>query len=242
MIMFKSCLRKVFALIITATFVYINISVAAAATFQSHKSIYKVAQKYISTHVAAQEGQRPDIKTGKLDSRLKLNQCDKSLRAFLPKGSKALGRTTVGVKCTGSKPWSLHVPVTISIYKNVLVAARTLQKGDILTKADIKLAKHDLASLAYGYFETINSGIGLKIKKRASAGDVLTPAMLKKPKVVKRGQKITILAESGSMEVRMMGEAMNNGAVGDRIKVMNLKTRQKFDAVIISSALVKVDI
>ena len=217
-------------------------SVAIAGTFQSHKSIYQVAKNFISTQVAAQQGQRPEIKTNKLDSRLKLNKCDKPLRAFMPKGSHALGRTTVGVKCSGSKPWSLHVQVTISIYKNVLVAARTLQKGDILTEADIKLARHDLASLAYGYFETKDRGIGLKVKKRALANDVLTPSMLKQPKVIKRGQKISILAVSGSMEVRMMGEAMNDGAIGDRIKVMNLKSRQKIEGIVITSAEVKVDI
>ena len=217
-------------------------SVAIAGTFQSHKSIYQVAKKFISTQVAAQQGQRPEIKEGKLDSRLKLNKCNKPLRAFLPKGSRTLGRTTVGVKCTGSKPWSLHVPVTISIYKKVLVAARTLQKGGILKEADIKLVRHDLASLAHGYFETKDSGIGLKVKKRALAGDVLTPSMLKRPKVIKRGQKISIMAELGNMEVRMMGEAMSDGAIGDRIKVMNLKSRQKLDGIVVTSAEVKIDI
>lgn len=240
--MFKFNLLKVLALTSSCIIIYMFTTVVIAGTFQSHESIYQVANKFISTQVAAQQGQQPEIKTGKLDSRLKLNKCDKALRAFLSKGSRTLGRTTVGVKCTGSKPWSLLVPVTISIYKNVLVAARTLQKGDILTEVDIKLAKHDLAGLAYGYFETKSTGIGLKVKKRALAGDVLTPAMLKKPQVIKRGQKISILAQTGSVEVRMMGEALNNGAIGDRIKVINLKSRQKLDAFVVTSAEVKVDI
>ena len=221
---------------------FLSISVASAETFQSHKSIYQAAQKFIRGHVTSQHSQRAEIKAGKLDSRLKLKKCDKALRAFLPKGSHALGKTTVGVKCTGSKPWSLHVPVTISMYKKVLVTARMLEKGDVLVEADMKLVKHDVATLSYGYFEEKNNGTGMKIKRRAEAGTVLTPAMLKKPQIVKRGQKIAIMAKSGRMQVRMMGKALNNGALGDRIKVMNIKSRQKLEGVVISSAEVIIDI
>jgi len=231
-------------IVISCILLYIFISMpdAIAETFQSHSSIYWVAKKFIKDHVISQHAQKPEIKIGKLDSRLKLKKCNKYLQAFLPKGSREMGKTTVGVKCTGSKPWSLHVPVTISIYKNILVATRQLQKNTVLTASDIKLTKHDLASLAYGYFEEKKSGIGMKLKRRVLAGAVLTPAMLKKPQVVTRGQRITILAQSGRMLVRMTGKALNNGAVGDRIKVMNIKSSKKLEGIITSSGEVEVDI
>jgi len=213
-----------------------------AGTFQSHKSIYQTARNFISNHVASQHEQRPEIKIGKLDTRLKLKQCNKKLRAFLPKGSREMGKTTVGVKCTGSKPWSLYVPVTISVYRNVLVLARQMQKGTVLTASDMKLAKRDLASLSYGYFENIKSGIGMKLKRRAVTGAVLTPAMLKKPQIISRGQKITIMAQSGNMQVRMNGKALASGAIGDRIKVMNMKSRKKLEGIITLTGEVKVDI
>lgn len=218
------------------------ISTAVAGLYQSHDSIYKVAERFIHKQVKSQNEQQPDVKASGLDSRLKLEKCDKSLEAFLTKGSRELGRTTVGVKCNGSKPWSLHVPVTISIYKNVLVASRTLKKGDVLTKADLRLAKHDLGSLSHGFFESKKSGIGMMVKRRTQPGTVLTPSMIKKPQVIKRGQKVAILAQSGRMQVRMMGKALNNGAVGDRIGVMNIKTHQKLEGIVISIAEVRVDI
>ena len=213
-----------------------------AETYQSHNSIYQTAKKYIRSHITSENSQSTEITTGKLDSRLRLKKCTKALQAFSPKGSREMGKTTIGVKCSGSKPWSLHVPITISVYKKVLVAARTLQKGEILTKADTKLVKHDLAHLSYGYFESNNHSIGMKVKRRALTGAVLTPAMLKKPQVVARGQKIAIMAKSGRMEVRMMGQALSNGAIGDRIKVLNMKSRQKLEGIVVSSVEVKVEI
>ncbi len=235
-------LKSVFCTMCLGFLLQMNMSSAVAGSFQSHQSIHQAAVTFLRGHVASQDSQRVEIKTGKLDSRLKLKKCTNRLQAFLPKGSREVGKTTVGVKCVGSKPWSLHVPVTISIYKKVLVAARTLQKGSILVDADIKLAVHDTAGLSYGYFEDERIGVGMKIKRRALAGAVLTPSMLKKPQVVSRGQKVAIMAQSGRMEVRMMGKALDNGAIGDRIKVMNIKSRQKLEGIIISSAEVRVEI
>jgi len=216
--------------------------VVTAASYQSHKSIYQTARLFMRNHVTVEHGQRPDIRVGKLDSRLRLNKCNKKLRAFLPRGSRDVGKTTVGVKCTGKKTWSLHVPVTISLYEDVLIASRQLQKGSVLTAGDIKLAKHNLADLSYGYFDNLKNGVGMKLKRRVAAGAVLTPAMLKKPRLISRGQKVTIMAQSGSMQVKMKGKALGSGAIGDRIRVMNIKSRKKLEGVITKTGEVKVDI
>jgi len=214
----------------------------SAATYQSHKSIYQAANVFITNHVEKQYVQDSEVKIGKLDSRLKLKQCKKKLHAFLPKGSRKMGRVTVGVKCTDSKPWSLNVPVTISIYKQVLVSSRQIQKGTLLSVVDLKLAKHNLAKLSHGYFETLDQGVGMKVKRRISAGSVLTPGMLKRPQLISRGQTVTILAQSGNMQVRMMGKALASGAVGERIKVVNTKSRRKLEGIVTGAGEVKIEI
>ena len=234
--------QKKIVIICICLYTLISMPIVTAETYQSHGSIYWVAKKFIRSHLSSQQEQKPEIKVGKLDSRLKLNKCNRNLQAFLPKGGRLMGKTTVGVKCSGKKPWSLHVPATISIYKNIMVAARQLQKGTELTAADVKLKKHDLADLPYGYFEDLKDGIGMKLKRRVLADSVLTPAMLKKQQVISRGQSVSIIAQSGSMMVRMAGKALGNGAVGERIKVMNIKSRKKLEGTVTSSGEVEVEI
>ncbi|PCJ88949.1 MAG: flagellar biosynthesis protein FlgA [Thiotrichaceae bacterium] len=217
-------------------------SVSHAAAYQSHTSIYKAAETFLSAHVLSKHNNQATVTVGKLDSRLKLKKCNKRLQAFLRKGSRRIGKATVGIKCTGTKPWSLHLPVTISVFGDVLVAKTQLHKGDILSASDLKIEKHDLANLPYGYIEEIASSAGMKIKKRIDAGTVLTPSMLKKPRIISRGQKVTILARLGRMQVRMEGKALAHGAAGERIQVMNLKSRKKLEGVITVNGEVKVDI
>lgn len=214
----------------------------SAAPHQSHASIHAIAKQFMRQHVAASYQQTAKISTGKLDSRLKLHKCSKPLQAFLPRGSRDVGKTTVGVRCVDSKPWSLHLPVTVSIYKNVLISTQQLTRGDIITNADVKLASRDLALLPYGYIGSLQGAVGMKLKRRVLPGTALTPAMVEKPRIISRGQKVTIVAQSGRMQVRMAGKALAHGAVGDRIDVQNTRSKQKFEGIVTAAGEIEVEI
>jgi flagellar basal body P-ring formation protein FlgA len=208
---------------------------------QSHESIVTAARQLMLDNTVSVYRQRPEISTGSLDSRLRLRKCSIPLKAFLPEGSRDLGRITVGVKCADDKPWSLYVPVTIRIFKQVVVTKRTLQRGAVLTGSDIKLASNDLADLNRGYFEDISQNLGMKLKRRLSAGEPLTPSMLEQPQIITRGQRVNILAVTGEMVVRSTGKAMDHGAAGDRIGVMNMSSKHKIEGVITKDGEVRVD-
>lgn len=213
-----------------------------AQAYQDHASIHRAAKDFMQAHVRQNYSQPAQIRSGKLDQRLRLQQCDQPLQAFLPKGSRAIGKTTVGVKCTGSKAWSLHVPVTVSMVKPIAVATRLLPRGSIISRDDIRMKALDLSALPQGYIDNSDSLVGKKLKRRLSPGVAFTPAIIEKPQRIKRGQRVTILARYGAMEVRMTGKALANGAVGDRIRVVNLASKKKREGVVTTNGEVKVDL
>jgi len=223
-------------------FLFLFSSIIHAAAYQSHSSIYNAAKSFVNNNILTQYDNQASVVVSKLDSRLKLKKCNRRLESHLAKGRREIGRTTVTVKCKGVKPWSLQIPVTISVFGDVMVAKKQLVKGRVLAQTDIKMEKRDLAGLPHGYIDEMTSSIGLKIKRRVTAGTVLTPSMLKKPRIVNRGQKITIWASTGRMQVRMEGKALAHGAAGDRIRVMNLKSQKKLEGVITQKGEVKIDI
>jgi len=213
-----------------------------AAGYQSHDSILSAARQFMMEQTEAVYNQHADIKNGQLDSRLKLNQCSSPLEVYLPEGSRDLGRLTVGVKCTDSKPWSLHVPVTVTVYKDVIVTAKSLSRGELLMESDFKRVKYDMSKLPTGYIEDPANGVGMELKRRLSTGVPLTTTMLRKPIIIKRGQQVSILASAGGLEVRMSGKALAHGAVGDRIRVLNVKSKKKLEGIVTPSGDIKVDI
>ncbi|HAV88201.1 MAG TPA: flagella basal body P-ring formation protein FlgA, partial [Pseudomonas sp.] len=55
-------------------------------------------------------------------------------------------------------------------------------------------------------------------------GQVLTPAMLELAEVIRRGDQVVISAGNQSVNVRMPGEALTDGAPGEQIRVKNLRS------------------
>jgi flagella basal body P-ring formation protein FlgA len=211
-----------------------------AAPVQDHASIRKTAEQFITDLVRASYGQAPDVRTGSLDSRLRLSHCDEPLEAFQPPGGKTLGNITVGVRCSGSRSWSLYVPVRVSIYDKVVAAARPLTRGEVLEDGDVKLVERDLAQLQSGYFIDPAEVAGMEVTRTVALDAALTNYLVKEPLQVRRGQRVILVANSGGLEVRMTGEALDDGATGARIKVRNLSSKRVVDGTVISATTVQV--
>jgi len=215
---------------------------AIAMDFQSHASIDKTAVDFMAAQLKASDIHASVIHARELDSRLHLKACSQNLVAFLPRGSHLIGRTTVGIKCQDAQPWSIQVPVTVRVMKAIAVAAKLLPRDTILQPQDIRMKTIDLSTLPQGYIDQKQSLIGQKLKRLISAGVAFTPNIITPQDRVKRGQRVTILARSGSMEVRMAGRALTSGAVGEVVKVVNIASRQRREGVVTKSGEVQVDL
>lgn len=214
---------------------------AAEEPMQSHQSIREAAEAFMARQVQLSHGMAPEASAGRLDSRLRLSACEEPLETFLPAGGRTLGNTIAGVRCPGTKPWSIYVPVQVSLYANVVVAAQPLPKGGILRAQDLKLVEKDLARLHSGYYMAISQVVGKQVKRAVNIGAPLTTAMLDNPLQIKRGQRVSLVASAAGLEVQMTGEALDNGAAGDRIQARNLSTNRVVEGVVLSATTIQVD-
>jgi len=206
---------------------------------QSHESIREAARQ----HVLANAGQFPgktEVTALALDRRLRLTRCEIPLETYeSPNGLRA-GRSVVGVRCNGSKPWKIFVPVKIAALQHVLVSKLALRRGQLLNPSDFHLVEQDVAQLRKGYYTNARQVAGLRAKRAIRSGSVLTPSMLAQDKIVKRGSHVEILAREGGLSVRMRGKAMANGAIGDRIRVKNQSSGREVTGLIIEPGVVLV--
>jgi flagella basal body P-ring formation protein FlgA len=210
-----------------------------AAGLQSHASILEAARK----HVLDQSGYfpaPPEVVVGRLDRRLRLKECDQPLESYTPNEKLKIGNTTVGVRCNGSSPWSLFVPVTVKVMAEIVVANRNMPRGSIIGQGDLTLEKRDLARLHRGYMEDATSAIGKKLRNRVRKHQVITPSQLDVPLAVKRNNRVIIQASNSTIQIRMVGKALENGGIGETIRVRNISSNKEIDAKIISSGIVEV--
>ncbi len=210
-----------------------------AGTVQSLASIRNAARNYARTQAQGQQG-TVIVDAGRLDPRLRLTACTQPLATFLPPGSRRLGAITVGVRCTGHAPWTLYVPVTIHVYGHIVVAARTLPQGVILQASDLRIVRRDLSRAAPGYLSQVKQAVGMVLLRPFAPGNPLSESALKPRQLVRRGERVTIIAELNGLVVRSAGTALMNGAYGQLIQVRNARSRRVIDAVVNALGSVKV--
>ncbi len=211
-----------------------------AAQYQSLASLQEAARRFLQTQTPPEPGSSQEIHLGRLDSRLRLGQCEAALQAFLPAGSRLQGKLTVGVQCPGDKPWTVYIPANIRVFGEVLVTTRPISRGDTITRADIVAQRQEISKLHHGYYRQSDEVIGKLAARSLPAGTALTPRMLKARLLVRRGDDVTILADSGFLQVRSKGKALQNAALGERLSVRNTRSKRIVEGIAIRAGTVQV--
>ena len=210
-----------------------------ATEFQSHTSIMQAASQHILAQ-SAEYPSPPEVTPGRLDIRLRLKQCDQPLDTYTPQGKKKMGRVTVGVRCDGTTPWSLFVPVTVKVMAKIVVATNSLPRGSIIQPDDIALELRDISRLHRGFLEDTKSVVGKKLRQRIGRNQVLTSSKLVAPLTVKRNNRVLIRSGNKAIQVSMAGKALQNGSLGQIIRVINESSNKEIDARVVAPGIVEV--
>lgn len=170
---------------------------------------------------------RHEVQISRLDARLRLPLCaEDALSAQLESPEIPVGRVTVRVTCNGPSPWRLFVPAQVSLYQQVVVSTRPLQRKSVISAQDIRLAERDTGLLGNNYLLDPAQAIGMQMKRNVNADTVLGHAQLEQNRLVQRGDKVVISAGNSSVNVRMPGEALEDGTLGAQIRVRNTRSNR----------------
>lgn len=226
-------------IVCSALGVMILTAAAYADTLQPLDSIEQAAYIY-ALQKAQASYDNPQVIVDSLDSRLRLQKCGVGLDTFTSNSNNGANQT-VGVQCDRPVKWTVYVPVRVKVMEPVVVAARPLSANHVLTAQDLKIADMDINSLHQSYHKSINKVVGMQLKYPLSVGMVIQPSSVKRQKIVKRGDQITLVAKAGAMEVRMSGVAMADASLGQRVRVKNSSSSRVVEGVVDAPGVVMVN-
>lgn len=206
---------------------------------QDHQSILDLAVEHVNAHSAQFSG-HIQVTPLSLDRRLRLARCDRPLQSYDSPNGLRPGRSVVGVRCNGSKPWKIYVPVKIATLQPVVVLKRPVSKGQMIAAEDLALSERDTARMHKRYFTDTQGLIGMRSKRALQAGKILTANMLAANQLIKRGGQVQILAQTGGLQVRMKGRALESAGRGQPIRVRNQASGREVTGTVIGPGLVKV--
>jgi flagella basal body P-ring formation protein FlgA len=144
------------------------------------------------------------------------------------------------VRCPDSAEWTVYVSANIEVFGTALVTTRSLARGTPLASDDVKAVETELTKLGHGHLQSSEEIQGMATLRTLPAGTVLTPSMLKAPRIVRRGDRVTLVSGQGPIQVEMLGEAINDGARGDRVRVRALNSQRVVEGWVVSASVVKV--
>ena len=177
------------------------------------------------------------IEVGNLDARLRLPACKGKLQPQINSPKPYGTNLTVKVSCLGSQRWSVFLPVKLDIHVMAFVASRPIGRGEVITEADVHLARVNTAG---DYIEDPERIVGMLARRPLCTGEVVKPTQIDAPIAVERGAAVALEAVRGGITVSAVGTAMASGQVGDQIKVRNNQSNRVVDGRVIAPGKVQI--
>jgi flagella basal body P-ring formation protein FlgA len=138
--------------------------------------------------------------------------------------SSVLERQRLALHCADGAGWTLTVSTQASIRVQALVAARDIERRQVLTLDQLQWRALDLARQPRGVITDPKAITGMSARRRLRAGQPLSANLLEPALLVRRGERVSIVARDGPIQARTEGEALAAGRLGEVIEVKNLSS------------------
>lgn len=202
-------------------------------------------------NLEAEQGYRVEIKSLNLGNSTKLRPGSYSIRfpLFADNGthpinwaqSRLQGRNSLEVELHysgGRNPERLSLQLEATLWQNLWVAVRPLEKGYTLQVEDLRNEWRifDGKSIWQGNPEELK---GKQLRRAIASGDSIRIGDLEKLLQVRRGQDLQIAIRSGELSINSRAKALSDGSIGEWIEVQLLDAKKKLSAKVVGTGHVE---
>ncbi len=132
----------------------------------------------------------------------------------------------------GAEPLHSRVAGTAIAMVDMLVLARRVPPGTLLDPADLATAHVRLASTHVAVVELPEQARGMALRRPVVPGQPIPLADLIRPPAITRGALVAMQLDGPGISLSAQAQAMDDGAVGERIRVLNPASRAVLAATI----------
>lgn len=150
-------------------------------------------------------------------------------------------RVNVGVYVDGQRYRTIQVRVQLEPRQPVVVATRDIPVGATILPEAVDQVIPDVSPPKEAFFE-LTAVIGLETQRAIKQGEPITAQDVRVPILVQAGDVVVIEAISGAITVKTLGVALQNGKLGDVIRVENIESRKEIMARIVKQGIVRLEL
>lgn len=140
----------------------------------------------------------------------------------------------------GMEPVHMRVTGRVDDTVDLPVATTRLVTGSVLRTQDMHVARVHVGVLRGEVVHRVGDAIGMQVKRQIAAGQPLEVGALMRPALVQKGATVLMVLDSPGIALTAQGQAMEAGAIGERIRLLNPVSRAVVEAEVIGPGRVRV--
>lgn len=125
-----------------------------------------------------------------------------------------------------AKRMRLRYTGTIVEAIDVVMLARSVTRGDVIRASDATIERRPRSAIAAGALDKAEQVIGLAARRPLQPGQALRAADLMKPELVRQNETVTVLYDVPGISLSVRGKALESGAEGDLVNVLNVQSKR----------------
>ena len=153
-------------------------------------------------------------------------------RASLRTNGPAVGRIQVQVVAgaTGKPSFDVAVHLDVRHFDGVVLAAKALERGHTIQTSDVYVDRQDVTTLS-DYCSNADLLVGATVKRSVrplmpvKLSDAESSRSTANAVLVKRRDRVRMVAKIGSHSISTTGEAQQEGRLGDTIRLQNIESK-----------------
>jgi flagella basal body P-ring formation protein FlgA len=184
---------------------------------QDSLPLRNVVEQFLKVQVAGLPGE-VSVTVAPPDARLSLAACP-APQAFLAPGSRAWGKTTVGVRCTAPSPWVIYMQATVTVMADYVASAVPLAQGQPISQGQLIVMKGDLTALPAGIATEMSQVVGRSAAVSLPSGAPMRLDTLRSKPVVQQGQLVKMVSSGNGFSVSAEARAIGTASEGQVVQV-----------------------
>ncbi|MBI5184007.1 MAG: flagellar basal body P-ring formation protein FlgA [Nitrospinae bacterium] len=134
----------------------------------------------------------------------------------------------------------IRINVDIEVLRDVVLCNHSLRANDVVSEEDVIIEKRYIKGVDPDIFSNISDVVGKKLRRSIRSGEIFRDEMLKSLPLLKKGDMVSIVAESDNVRVTTIGRAEEDGEKGKMIMIRNLVSNKVVYGLVVDSRTVKV--
>jgi flagella basal body P-ring formation protein FlgA len=108
----------------------------------------------------------------------------------------------------------------------VVIPLRAIGRGETIRASDVSLERRPKADAGENPVGGLDAAVGMAVKRPLRIGQAVRAADLMKPEIVRQNEAVTITYERPGIVLSIRGKALEAGAEGDVINVLNIQSKR----------------